>query len=103
MDNFKDSKKGRKSSDNEEEPSDFKLVESMNNADVMIGEDTDLELMTNSDLDVEEIIKIDTTDSEEIERELENLNGISEKEQMKEDVAEMEKKETICQNVVQPD
>ena len=39
--------------------------------------------MSNSDLDVEEIIKIDNTDSEELEAELEKERGISEKQQMK--------------------
>lgn len=93
MDNFRDDISDDGDSSTPDELKDF-MVDSMG-ADVM-GSDDDIELMSNSDLDVEEIIKIDTTDSDEIERELDELNGISEKEQMKEDVAEMEKRETIC-------
>jgi transcription initiation factor TFIIB len=74
--------------------SDF-ITDSMGSPDMMM-EDSDVALMSNSDLDVEEIIKIDSTESEEFEEETNNPNRISEKEQMKEDVAEMEKKETQC-------
>ena len=96
MDNFKDDKKRNDDDDTSTDDLGDFMSGSMGNADVVMPEDSDIELMSNSDLDVEEIIKIDTTDSEELERELDNLSGISEKEQMKEDVAEMEKQETIC-------
>ncbi len=95
MDNFRDDNDDDEEDSSGDDLGDF-MSDAMGDADVILQEDSDIELMSNSDLDVEEIIKIDTTDSEEIERELENLSGISEKEQMKEDVAEMEKKETIC-------
>jgi len=94
MDNFKDDKSDDDDS-SDDELGDF-MSDTMGDADVIMQEDSDIELMSNSDLDVEEIIKIDNTDSEELERELENISGLSEKEQMKEDVAEMEKQETIC-------
>ncbi len=95
MDNFKDDKKSNDDDSSSDDLGDF-MSDTMGDADVIMQEDSDIELMSNSDLDVEEIIKIDTTDSEELDRELENISGISEKEQMKEDVAEMEKMETIC-------
>ncbi len=95
MDNFKDDKKSDDDDSSGDDLGDF-MSDAMGGADVIMQEDSDIELMSNSDLDVEEIIKIDTTDSEELERELENISGITEKEQMKEDVAEMEKQETIC-------
>ena len=94
MDNFKDDKKDDDDS-SADDLGDF-MSDTMDGADVIMPEDSDIELMSNSDLDVEEIIKIDTTDSEELEYELEKSSGLSEKEQMKEDVAEMEKQETIC-------
>ena len=94
MDNFKDDKNSS-DDDTTDDMSDF-MTAPMTGTDLMMDEDTDIELMSNSDLDVEEIIKIDNTDSEELEAELEKERGISEKQQMKEDVAEMEKKETKC-------
>ena len=94
MDNFKDDKNSD-DDDTTDDMSDF-MTAPMTGTDIMMDEDTDIELMSNSDLDVEEIIKIDNTDSEELEAELEKERGISEKQQMKEDVAEMEKKETKC-------
>ncbi len=94
MDNFKDDKNSA-DDDTTDDMSDF-MTAPMTGTDLMMDEDTDIELMSNSDLDVEEIIKIDNTDSEELEAELEKERGISEKQQMKEDVAEMEKKETKC-------
>ncbi len=94
MDNFKDDKKSNDDDSAADDLGDF-MSESLG-ADVMLDEESGMELMSNSDLDVDEIIKIDTVDSEELERELDSLSGISEKEQMKEDVAEMEKRETIC-------
>ncbi len=97
MDNFKDDKKSDDDSSSENnELNDMMMTDSMNNTDIIIPEDSDIELMSTSDLDVEEIIKIDTTEADELEAELENNNGLTEKEQMKEDVAEMEKKETKC-------
>ena len=96
MDNFRDDKKRNTEDDSSNDDLGDFMSGSMGSTDVVMPEDSDIELMSNSDLDVEEIIKIDTTDSEELERELDNLSGISEKEQMKEDVAEMEKQETIC-------
>lgn len=96
MDNFRDDKAQNDDSSSDDELKDMIISDSMGTSDVMMQEESDLELMSNSDLDVDEIIKIDTTDSEELERELEASKGISEKQQMKEDVAEMEKQETIC-------
>ena len=95
MDNFKDDIKNDDDDATGDDLKDF-LSGPMDDTDVILEEDSDIELMSNSDLDVDEIIKIDTMDSEELDGELDNLSGISEKEQMKEDVAEMEKKETIC-------
>ena len=95
MDNFKDDKKDDAGENSGDDLGDF-MSDAMGDADVLMQEDSDIEMMSNSDLDVDEIIKIDTMDSEELDRELDNASGISEKEQMKEDVAEMEKQETVC-------
>ncbi len=94
MDNFKDDKKDDDDSSTDD-LGDF-MSDTMDGADVIMPEDSDIELMSNSDLDVDEIIKIDTMDPDELESELESDSALSEKEQMKEDVAEMEKQETIC-------
>jgi transcription initiation factor TFIIB len=97
MDNFKDDKTDNDEEDNSNDDlNDFSISEPMDQSDVIIPEESDIELMTNSDIDVEEIIKIDTTESEDLEFEQTNINGLTEKEQMKEDVAEIEKQETIC-------
>ena len=97
MDNFKDDKTNDDEEDNSNDDlNDFNISEPMAQSDVIIPEESDIELMTNSDIDVEEIIKIDTTESEDLEYEQTNINGLTEKEQMKEDVAEIEKQETIC-------
>ena len=76
MDNFKDDNNDTSSdNDTESELNDLIINNPMgDNVDVIIPEDSDIELMSNSDLDVEEIIKIDTTDTDEIEKELENNN-----------------------------
>ncbi len=95
MDNFKDDIKDDDEDTKGDDLKDF-MSDSMGGHDVIMQEDSDIELMSNSDLDVDEIVKIDSMDSEELEMELDNLSSISEKEQMKEDVAEMEKMETIC-------
>ena len=95
MDNFKDDKKDDDGENSGEDLGEF-MSDAMGGADVLMQEDSEIEMMSNSDLDVDEIIKIDTMDSEELDGELENASGISEKEQMKEDVAEMEKQETVC-------
>ena len=97
MDNFKDDKTNDDEEDNSNDDlNDFNISEPMAQSDIIIPEESDIELMTNSDIDVEEIIKIDTTESEDLEYEQTNINGLTEKEQMKEDVAEIEKQETIC-------
>ena len=84
MDNFKDDKNTDTDNATDHELNDLILSDPMEDVGLITPEDSDIELMSNSDLDVEEIIKIDTTDSEELEHELEKSNGISEKEQMKE-------------------
>ena len=94
-DNFKDYVRDYDESTADDDLNDF-MSTSMGDAGVFMSEDLDIELMSNSDLDVDEIVKIGMVDSEELDAELDDFSGISEKEQMKEDVAEMEKRETIC-------
>ena len=94
MDNFRDDTDSDDDSSNDDELED--LLSDTIDGDVMIPEDSDMGLMSHSDIDVEEIVKIDSTDSDEIFEEIDAEKSITEKQQMKEDVAEMEKKETIC-------
>ena len=94
MDNFRDDNDSDEDSSSDDELKNM-LSDTMG-GDVMIPEDSDMGLMSHSDIDVEEIVKIDTTDSDEIFEEIDAEKSITEKQQMKEDVAEMEKKETIC-------
>ena len=96
MDNFRDDNSTTDDITTETDDMDMIISDPKSEADIIIPEESDIELMSTSDLDVEEIIKIDTADTDDLEVELENNNGLSEKEQMKEDVAEMEKKETQC-------
>ena len=94
MDNFRDDTDSDDDPSNDDELED--LLSDTIDGDVMIPEDSDMGLMSHSDIDVEEIVKIDSTDSDEIFEEIDAEKSITEKQQMKEDVAEMEKKETIC-------
>ena len=94
MDNFRDDTDSDDDPSNDDELED--LLSDTMDGDVMIPEDSDMGLMSHSDIDVEEIVKIDSTDSDEIFEEIDAEKSITEKQQMKEDVAEMEKKETIC-------
>ena len=76
-----------------EDRSDF-MTATINSREIMMDEDMDLR--PNDYLDLEEIIKMDNTDSEELEVELKKEIGINTKQQMKKEVVEMEKKESKC-------
>ena len=68
----------------------------MTGGEIMMDEDSDIKLMSNSDLEVEENIKRGYSTNEELKAELEKITGIHKKQHMKEDFAKMEKKETKC-------